>query len=225
MKTRTNWLVPGLFSVACVAAVVASMSFAQEKGDSAKKEPAKKEATKQDAPALPPGWTAEDMKAMILAGTPGEMQKFLAAEKGEWSGKCTMWMVPGAPPMTSDCSASVTTIMDGRYTRMEMKGDFAGMGPYHGIGVYGYDNVAKKFVSTWLDNHSTGLMQGEGDLSKDQKTLTWSYTHSCPITQKPTVMKEIQTIVSENERKLEMWGNEPKTGKNYKMMQIELTRK
>ena len=30
------------------------------------------------APQLPPGWTEADMKAMVEAGTPGKMHKFLA---------------------------------------------------------------------------------------------------------------------------------------------------
>jgi hypothetical protein len=220
MKKLSNWFAPGLFSVACVAALIASLSFAQEK------EPPKKDAPGLPADfKLPPGWTAADLQACMLAGTPGDMQKFLASGKGDWSGKSTMWMYPGAEPTVSDMTSTVTTIMEGRFTKVEVKGDMPGMGPYHGIGVYGYDNVGKKFVSTWIDNHSTGMMQGEGELSKDQKTLTWNYNFSCPLTQKPAVMKEVETIVSEKERKLEMWGNDPKSGKNFKMMQIELTRK
>lgn len=220
MKKLSNWFAPGLFSVACVAALIASLSFAQEK------EPAKKEAAAPPADfKLPPGWTAADLQACMLAGTPGEMQKFLASGKGEWSGKTTMWMYPGAEPATSDTTSTVTTILEGRFTKVEVKGDMPGMGPYHGIGVYGYDNVGKKFVSTWIDNHSTGMMQGEGELSKDQKSLTWNYNYNCPLTQKPAVMKEVETIVNEKERKLEMWGNDPKSGKNFKMMQIDLTRK
>ena len=227
MKTRARWLVPGLFSVACVAALITSLSFAQDK-EGVKKEAGKKEPAVPGLPAefkLPPGWTPQDMQACLLAGTPGEMQKLLADGKGDWTGKTTMWMFPGSEPMSCDTTSTVTTLMDGRYTRVEVKGDFPGMGPYHGIGVYGYDNVLKKFVSSWIDNHSTGIMQGDGELSKDKKQITWNYTHSCPVIGKPATMKEVETVVSEKERRLEMWGNEPKTGKNFKMMQIDLTRK
>jgi hypothetical protein len=221
-----KWIVPGLFSACCVALVVGSLALAQEK-----KDPAKKDAPKEGAAGLsadfklPPGWTAEDLKACMIAGTPGKMQQLLAEGKGEWSGKCTMWMYPGAEPMVSDNTSTVTSLMDGRFTRVEVKGEIPGMGPYHGIGVYGYDNVSKKFVSSWIDNHSTGIMQGEGELSKDEKVLSWKYNHSCPITGKPTVMKEVETIISDKERKLEMWGADPKSGKEFKMMQIEMTRK
>jgi len=106
-----------------------------------------------------------------------------------------------------------------------MKGDMPGMGPYHGGGVYGYDNVSKKFVSSWIDNHSTGIMQGEGELSSDGKSITWEYKFNCPIAKKQVTMKEVDTKTGDNAKKLEMWGDDPKTGKNYKMMSIELTRK
>jgi hypothetical protein len=174
---------------------------------------------------LPKGWTMEDMQACMLAGTPGEMHKLLAKDVGEWEGKTTMWMGPEGEPMTSECTSTVTPMMDGRYIKAEMKGDMPGMGPYHGGGVYGYDNVSKKFVSSWIDNHSTGIMQGEGELSSDGKSITWEYKFNCPIAKKEVSMKEVDTKTGDNTKKLEMWGDDPKTGKNYKMMSIELTRK
>ena len=38
-------------------------------------------------------------------------------------------------------------------------------------------------------------------------------------------MKEVDTRTGDNSKTLEMWGDDPKSGKNYKMMKIELTRK
>ena len=87
-----------------------------------------------------------------------------------------------------------------------------------------FDNVSKKFVAIWLDNHSTGIMQGVGEQSSDGKTTTVSYTHNCPITKKPTVMREVETITGPNTKTLEMIGTDPKSGKEFKMMSIELTK-
>jgi hypothetical protein len=174
---------------------------------------------------LPEGWTAEDMQACMAAGTPGEMHKKLAADVGEWHGKTTMWMAPGAEPMHSECVSKVVSIMDGRYTKCEMEGEMPGMGPYKGMGLYGYDNVSQEFVSTWIDNHSTGLMTGTGQLSEDGKVLQWKYTANCPITKKPAVVRQIETITGPNTKTLEMYGAEPKSGKEFKMMSIELTKK
>ena len=81
--------------------------------------------------------------------------------------KNTMWMFPGAEPMKSESTARITPMMDGRFIQCEMSGDMPGMGPYHGFGINGFDNVSQKFVSIWIDNHSTGIMSGAGKLSPD----------------------------------------------------------
>jgi hypothetical protein len=174
---------------------------------------------------LPPGWTQEDMQACMLAGTPGKNHEFLFKGVGKWQGKNTMWMAPDAPPLVTDCTSTVTSIMDGHYVKVETVGEMPGMGPYNGQGTYGFDNVSNKFVSTWIDNHSTGIMTGAGQLSPDGKTMTWTFTFNCPLTKKPAVMREIDTTTGPNSQTIEMFGADPKTGKEYKMISIELTRK
>jgi hypothetical protein len=174
---------------------------------------------------LPPGWTMEDLQACMMAGTPGEKQKQLAKEIGDWKGQSTMWMAPGADPIKTECSSKVTSLMDGRYVKIEFAGEMPGMGPYTGLGVVAYDNVAQKFQSTWLDNHSTGIMFGTGAQSADGKTLTWKYDYTCPLTKKPAVMRQVETMTSPTTKTLEMFGNDPKSGKEFKMMSIELTKK
>lgn len=182
-------------------------------------------AAGQNQPQLPPGWTAADMEACVMAGTPGKMHQHLAKGVGEWTGKSTMWMAPNTEPVTSDVKATVTSIMDGRFTQVQHEGELPGMGPYHGHGINGFDNVSQKFVSTWIDNHGTGIMQGEGELSPDGKTTTWRFNYHCPVTKKPAVMRQVETITGENTKRMEMFGNEPKSGKEYKMLVIELTKK
>lgn len=188
------------------------------------KDPAKPAGDKPEM-KLPPGWTEEDMKACMLAGTPGKMHEYLAKSAGTWVGKTTMAMGPGGETMKSECTTTYSPIMDGRYMKCEVVGDMPGMGPFKGVGTYGYDNVTQKFVATWIDNHSTGIMTGTGELSPDGKVLTWNYTYNCPINKKPTVMREIQTTTGANTMTLEMHGPDPKTGKEYKMMTIEYTKK
>jgi hypothetical protein len=180
---------------------------------------------KQPEMKLPPGWTAADMQACIIAGTPGKMQEQLAKGAGVWQGKTTMWMAPGAEAIKSECTSTATPIMDGRFLRVEFAGEMPGMGAYSGQGTYGFDNVAQRFVSTWIDNHSTGIMTGVGELSSDGKTLTWKYTYSCPLTKKPAVMREVETITGANTKTLESFANDPKTGKEFQAMRIELTKK
>jgi hypothetical protein len=218
---RKKLFVPAA-SIAAIAlvAIVGTMAIA---ADPAKD---KKAAAPPDgAPQLPPGWTEADMKACMEAGTPGKNHEYLAQDVGDWTVKSTMWMAPGAEPMSSEGSAKVSKVLDGRYTQVEHDGEMPGMGPFKGIGLYGYDNVAKKFVGTWIDNHSTGIMRGEGELSPDGKTLTWKYTYNCPLQKGPSVMREIETRPTADSKTIEMHGKDPKSGKEYKMMVLELTRK
>ncbi len=216
MSTK-NWLVPAIVLAVGLAVVVGSNAIADSSKDA---KPAGQPEFK-----LPPGWTVEDMQACMLAGKPGKMQEHLAAGAGEWTGKTSMWMAPGTEPMLSECTSTVTPIMDGRFIKVEMQGDMPGMGPFTGFGVYGFDNVSQKFVSSWIDNQSTGIMQGTGELSENGKTMTWNHTFSCPLTKKPAVMREIETITGPNTKTLEMFTTDPKSGKEYKMMSIAFTRK
>lgn len=207
-----------LVCFASVAAIVASIAIAQPAKES-------KPASGEPEFPLPPGWTKEDLQACMVAGTPGEMHAFLARGVGEWECKGTMWMYPGAEPMTSTSKAKITSIMGGRYTRCEYSGEMPGMGPFSGEGTYGFDNVSQKFNATWIDNHGTGMWVGTGELSSDKKTLTWNYTYSCPVTKKPTTAREVERYTSPSSKTLEMFGKDPKSGKEFKMMTIEFTKK
>ena len=166
----------------------------------------------------------DDMKACMMAATPGKQHQHLAKEVGVWNGKTTMFM-PGAEPATSECVSTVTPMMDGRYIKCEIKGDMPGMGPFEGFGIYGFDNVSQKFVSTWIDNQGTGIMNGMGELSDDGKVMSWKCSFNCPITKKPAIMREIETVTGPNTKRFEMFGPDPKTGKESKMMNIEFTKK
>ena len=217
---RKTLFAPALVAALGLAAIVGSLATAAAD--------APKDSTKAAGPAeakLPPGWTEADMQACMLAATPGKQHQHLAKGVGEWHGKSTMWMAPGAEPVTSDCTATVTSIMDGRFTETAHTGEIPGMGPYNGSGINGFDNVSKKFVSTWIDNMGTGIMQGEGELSPDGKTMTWTFNYNCPLTTKPAVMRQVERITGPGKKTIEMFGNEPKSGEEYKMMTIELTKK
>lgn len=166
-----------------------------------------------------------DMQAYMAAGMPGDMHKWLAQSVGTWQAKNKMWMSPDAPPMENESVATTRMAMDGRYAITEMNGEMPGMGKFMGMGIMGYDNVSKKFVGSWIDNHSSGIMQGTGTLSADKKTMNWDYTFNCPITNKPTVMREVDHFPDNNTMIMEMFGKDPHTGVEYKMMRMEAKRK
>jgi hypothetical protein len=220
--TYRKLIAPALLVSLSLAGVVAIAEPAKEAKEA---QPAAASASGAPEMKLPPGWTEEDMKACMIAGTPGKMHERLAKDVGTWAGKSTMWMPGVSEPTKSDCTMTISPLMDGRYFKGEMNGEMPGMGPYNGMGIMGFDNVSQKFVANWLDNHSTGIMNGTGELSPDGKSINWTYEHNCPITKKATVMRQVETNEGDGKKTLEMFGSDPKTGKEFKMMRIELSRK
>lgn len=185
------------------------------------------DAKKSDATAiqLPPGWTAEEMERCIKAGTPGEGQSRLMKDVGTWVGKSSFWMAPGMEPVAGEVTAEYAPVMEGRFVQCEMSGNCPAMGPFQGLALFGFDNVSKKFVASMIDNHSTGIMQGTGELSDDGKTLNWEYVVNCPREQKPVTLRQVETVTSPTTKTLEMFGKDPKSGDEFKMMSIEFTKK
>lgn len=223
MKTRLSLFAFG------IAAATASLAFTQAPQDTKQAPPAQKPkaaapAAAQQAPQLPPGMTEADMIACTEAATPGEMHAFLAEVAGTWNGKNKMWMAPETEAIDCECVAVITPMMDGRYVKCEMSGDIPGMGPFSGLAISGYDNVAQKFQSTWIDNCSTTMMVGTGERSSDGTMLTWNYTYSCPITKKTTTMRQVETRTGKDSFNLVMFGIDPKSGKEFKTMEIAFTR-
>jgi hypothetical protein len=222
-------------SLAAVVALSATFAFAQSgsptsnqkdtKPPAAPKAPAAKPATPPSTGDLPPGMDPADMQAYMDAGMPGPMHAHLAKSVGVWEGKTMSWMAPDAPPTEGTCVSTITTMMDGKFVRSEIKGDIPGMGAFVGLGINGYDNVSKMFQASWIDNMGTGMMTGTGTLSADGKVLTWNMSFYCPITKKQCIMREVDTATGPDSMKLEMFGPHPKTGKEFKSMEIVLHRK
>lgn len=216
----SSFIAPSILTIAGIAAVAGSIAFAQQ-GTTAKKPAAAPAA--QPEMELPPGMSMEDMQACIAAATPGKMHEMLAKSVGTWSVISKMWMAPGTDPEVSTGTYIATSLLDGRFFQGEMKTE-GKTGPFHGIGLCGYDNVTEKFVGTWIDSWSTGIMSGTGTLAADGTTLNWNYTMNCPITKGVQTMREVQTMKGANEILLEMYTPDRATGKEYKMLEIKLTR-
>jgi len=223
-----------LFAVVGLAAIAGSIAFAQPAKES---KPAPAQPTKPAAPAAKPSGQPEagmpgmteqqmkDMQACMEAGTPGKEHAELAKCVGTWAGKTKMWMAPEATePMTSECTQTCASIMDGRFIKIEVKGDMGGM-PFNGFGITGFDNVSKKYTSSWIDNMGSGIMQGTGVASEGGKVITFTYNYNCPITKKPATMREVHTHTSPDAYTLAMFGADPHSGKEFKMMEIAFTRK
>lgn len=164
------------------------------------------------------------MKAWREYATPGEPHKMLAKFNGTWTGEVTMWMSPDAAPTTSTSTMTNKMVMDGRYQLSEFKGNFMGQ-PFTGMSTTAYDNAKKVFISTWIDNMGTGIMKMEGPWDEASKTMTLSGKMMDPSTGRECNMRETFKIVDDNTQIMEMYGPDPKTGKDFKTMTIKLTKK
>jgi len=167
-----------------------------------------------------------DMQAMTdvykKLGTPGAPHKVLASIAGSWSTKIKTWMEPNKPPTESTGTCEQKMLLGGRFLQQEFTGDMMGS-PFTGIGVTGYDNHTKKYVSTWIDSMGTAILFFEGNASADGKTITQESRYDDPL-KGPMKWRSVTRIVDDNTHVFEMHGTD-KTGKEEKMMEITYTRK
>jgi hypothetical protein len=180
-----------------------------------------------DAAKAPKYSQEQMMQTMMSAGTPGEMHAKLANYAGTWKLTNTMWMSEGSEPIQSDGTIVTRLEMDGRYAASTYKGQMPGMGAFEGVGIVGYDNARQKFVGTWYDNFSTGMMQGVGTPRSDAGTgltIDWVYTYFCPITKGITTMRQTDMMPDPNTMVMEAFMRDPNTGVEYRGMRMECTR-
>jgi hypothetical protein len=164
----------------------------------------------------------DDMKAMMAYMTPGDVHKMMAKSAGTWTGAISMWMQPGAQPMTMTGDSKIEMILGGRYLQEKSTGTMMGM-PFEGQGTTAYDNAKKIFISTWIDNAGTGLMYLEGKWDDANKSINFSGKMVDPSTGKDLAVREVLKFVDDNTHTLEMYITAD--GKEYKSMEIKYTRK
>jgi Protein of unknown function (DUF1579) len=154
--------------------------------------------------------------------TPSEPHKLFATLAGSWTTTTKEWMEPGKPPTESSGTAEMKMLLDGRFLQQDFTGEMMGQ-PYTGMGITGYDNLRKKYVSIWLDTMSTGSFMMEGTGSADGKTITLKGQHAEPGGGHMT-HRAIWKIVDNNTQTFDMYGAH-QGGKEMKEMEIVYTRK
>ena len=163
-------------------------------------------------------------KAMADAATLGEPHKMLAKSNGTWSAAMSYWQKPGDSAMKMSGTQVTTSILDGHYQQSTYSGDMGGM-PFKGISTLGYDNVTKEYVSTWIDNMGTGIMTMMGSWDAATNSLTMTGKQKNPANGIECTEREVYKIVDDHTHVLEMYGPDPQTGKEFKMMEIKYSKK
>lgn len=164
----------------------------------------------------------DEMKKWMDYMTPGKEHKEFAKMDGEWNFTSKFWMDPNAEPQTSTGTAKCEMLLGGRYQQMTVSGKMMGM-DFNGIGVNGYDNAKKVYVSSWIDNFGTGLMFMEGKLDEATKTITYKGTMCDPMTGKDADYKQTVKEIDSKTMKMEMYN--VVDGKDIKSMEIVYTKK
>ncbi|HET6489444.1 MAG TPA: DUF1579 domain-containing protein [Syntrophales bacterium] len=167
------------------------------------------------------GKADQAMEIYRKLGAPGAPHKQLAGMEGSWSTRIKTWMGPDSPPMESRGTSEQKMLLGGRFLQQVFTSEM--MGGYSGIGFTGYDNHTKKYVSTWMDSMSTGLMVFEGTAGADGKTITQTSRYDDPV-RGPMQWRTMTRIVDDNTFLFEMYGTY-KGSKEEKMMEITYTRK
>jgi hypothetical protein len=176
-----------------------------------------------DAPAMSPDQKTM-MDKMMKAATPGPQHAMLAKLAGEWNCTVKFQTDPSQPVQESQSTAVITSLMDGRYIQEVDAGNVMGM-PFNGMGIYGYDNVSGKFVSSWIDNMGTGMMSSLGTADAAGKTIRWEGTMNDPVTGKASKERMVMTFADDDHHTFEMYGTPPGAKKEMKTMTIDYVRK
>jgi Protein of unknown function (DUF1579) len=152
---------------------------------------------------------------------PGPEHELLKMEEGTWDAVVEM-SPPGAPVMTSKGTEVVTVGCGGLCLISKFDGDMGGM-PFQGNGLTTYDPAKKKYVGSWTDSMSAGLMTSEGTYDTATKVMT-SWMESTDPTGAVQKMKATSTYSDADHRTMTMFMKAP-DGSEVQGMKISYTRR
>lgn len=211
--TRANWISRsrpwiGALALVVVTAAITTTVVSDEKAQEPKMSPEEQKM----------------MDAWMKAATPGEHHQKLARLVGTWEARTKFWMDPTQPAEEGTGTAKWKSMYDNRYFMLEWDGKSEKMGPFQGLGISGYDNVAKKYVDVWMDSMSTGILISWGTPDASGKVITYVGEMHDPMTGQLKKSRSILRLVSETEMTYEMFDKGP-DGKEYRNMEIVYRKK
>jgi hypothetical protein len=169
-------------------------------------------------PALSP--QDQMMANWQMAATPGPEHKILESYAGHWISHAKVQMDPSQPAQESDGTADGQLVLGGRFVHVIHKGTMMGQ-PFEGMMLLGYDNIAKKYVSTWVDNMGTAMVHYDGSFDKRTHRLMMGARFVDPMTLKPARTRAVTTFASATNMTYEEFSVEP-DGKERLVLTITL---
>lgn len=117
------------------------------------------------APVVPAA--AQDMPPLPK---PGPEHQIFKEDEGTWNATVEIF-APSAPAMSSTGVETNRVGCGGLCLITDFKADLMGM-PFEGHGQTVYDATKKKYVGSWSDSMSAGLLIGESTYDAAKKTVT-----------------------------------------------------
>jgi hypothetical protein len=139
---------------------------------------------------------------------------------GNFDTKVTLFLGP-EQTMQSKGVMKRQMVLNGLYLKEDYEGPFMGM-EFKGMGITGFDQNQKKYVGTWIDSMSSGIMMSQGVYDPKTKTLTMAGEDFDPELNKKVRTRDVLKIVSADEQQSEMYRS-PEPGKEMKIMEIRFT--
>lgn len=164
---------------------------------------------------------SEEQKSWMEYMTPGWAHEMLAKSAGEWKTTTTFWQAPGSEPMTSEGTSKYEMILGGRYLQSTHSGTAWGM-EMEGISLTAYDNTAKEFINTWIDNMGTGIAISKGTYDEETNEIVFIGSMMDPMSKQEMKFKQVIKNVDDNTQIYEMYILD---GENeFKTMEMKSTR-
>ena len=90
---------------------------------------------------------------------------------GTWDADIEVRSTPGGPVQRSKGVYTNRLIADGRWLVTDYRNETTG---FEGHGIYGYDELKKKYAGVWVDAQRTFLTVAEGNYNESQRSLALS---------------------------------------------------
>ena len=153
--------------------------------------------------------------------TPGPAHEVLKAEVGTWDATVEIFGVPGDAPKSKGVEIA-TLGCGGLCLITDFKGEMMPGVAFHGHGTTAYDSAKQKYVGSWTDSLSSGLLVTEA--TWDPATSTMNATMDGPDMTGRIVKMRTTTVHKEGTRVFTMFEPGP-DGKEAMSMRITYTRR
>ena len=165
------------------------------------------------------GDQAEMMKKWQEYMTPGAVHQQFAKMAGDWKAVVTNFM--DGQEAKSEANAKYEMILGGRYLKSYITGNMMGM-PFEGVGLDAFDNATKEYISVWIDNFGTGVLNLKGKMDDKTGDIVYTGTMVDPMTGKDQTTKTVMKQIDNDHQQMVMYMIDG--GKEVKNMQIDYTR-